>query len=92
MKDCHLQDNTPMGVGEIDRLGYEFGKILKEYRQVALLSQEELAFRCGLDRTFISMLERGKRIPTIKTVFLIAKELGYQPSILIKTLEDRMNR
>lgn len=65
----------------------EFGLVLKKYRNESGLSQEELALRCGLDRTFISMLERGKRRPTINTVFSLAKALNIKPSAMIKEVE-----
>ena len=42
-----------------------FGKVLKDLRLDAGYSQEKLALDCGLDRTFVSMLERGKRQPSI---------------------------
>ncbi|MGX5488160.1 transcriptional regulator [Bacillus thuringiensis] len=42
-----------------------FGVILQEQRLNAKMSQEELAFNSGLNRTYISLLERGKRKPTI---------------------------
>jgi len=38
-----------------------FGQILKEQREKAGFSQEELAFEAGCNRTFISMLERGNQ-------------------------------
>ena len=37
-----------------------FGKVLREIRMEKSLSQEELAHVCGLDRTYISLMERGK--------------------------------
>ncbi|MEC2677522.1 helix-turn-helix transcriptional regulator, partial [Bacillus cereus] len=37
-----------------------FGNVLQEYRLNSKMSQEELAFNSGLDRTYISLLERGK--------------------------------
>ncbi len=37
------------------------GQRIKELRTKQGLSQEEFAFRCELDRTYITSLERGKR-------------------------------
>lgn len=65
-----------------------FGAVLKGYRTRLELSQEELALRSELDRTFISLLERGKRKPTINTIFSLSKELGVSPHKLIKDVED----
>ncbi|PEA52934.1 transcriptional regulator [Bacillus pseudomycoides] len=68
-----------------------FGNILQEQRLISKMSQEELAFNSGLDRTYISLLERGKRKPTINTVFSLASALNIQPSQLIKELEQRLS-
>lgn len=64
-----------------------FGITLKKYRTNFGISQEELALRCGLDRTFISLLERGKRNATIVTLFKISKTLEFNPSDFIKEIE-----
>jgi transcriptional regulator with XRE-family HTH domain len=40
------------------------------------LTQEELAERCGLSQQYLSDLERGKRNPTIVTIYEIAQALG----------------
>lgn len=68
-----------------------FGKVIKEFRNNKKISQEELAHICSLDRTFISLLERGKRRPTINTLFSIAKGLEVLPRDLIKKTEEVMN-
>lgn len=64
-----------------------FGEVLKIVRKKAGMSQEELAYNSSLDRTYISLLERGKRKPTINTVFSIAKALQILPNELIKMTE-----
>ena len=66
----------------------KFGKVLKESRLRKSLSQEDLALECGLDRTFISMLERGVRQPSLSSIFIIAEALGIKPSRLVKNVED----
>lgn len=65
-----------------------FAKVLKEYRTNANISQEELAFRCELDRTYISLLERGKRNPTLNVLFNICTAIEISPSEFIKKIED----
>ena len=70
-------------------LAIEFGKILQTKRQEAGLSQEQLAQQCNLDRTYISLLERGLRQPTITSLFNISKVLGIKASELLKLLEDQ---
>ncbi|KNF08598.1 putative transcriptional regulator [Gottschalkia purinilytica] len=61
--------------------------VLKNNRHICKLSQEELAHRCGLDRTYISLLERGKRKPTINSLFAISKHLNLKLSEFIDQIE-----
>jgi transcriptional regulator with XRE-family HTH domain len=64
-----------------------FAKILKTLRINNKLSQEELAFRSNLDRTYISMLERGIHQPTISTLFALSKALNIKASVIIQLVE-----
>lgn len=64
-----------------------FGKVLRKLRESQSLSQEKLAEYCDLDRTYISLLERGLRQPTISTIFKIADALNITPSELVKKVE-----
>lgn len=52
-------------------------------RMEAGLSQEELAFRSGLHRTYISSVERGQRNVSLENIFLIAGALGVPASYLL---------
>ncbi len=49
------------------------GQRIKELRTKQGLSQEEFAFRCELDRTYITSLERGKRNISLENLEKIAK-------------------
>ena len=69
----------PMEKPEGKRVAAAFGKALKEQRQVSGLTQEELAHAAGVDRTYISLLERGGRQPTLTTLIAIAEILGVAP-------------
>ncbi|WAT32290.1 helix-turn-helix domain-containing protein [Pseudomonas sp. GXZC] len=53
-----------------------FGKALREFRKNRCLTQETLAFEAGLDRTYISVLELGRRSPTIDTLISLCEVLG----------------
>jgi transcriptional regulator with XRE-family HTH domain len=68
-----------------------FGKILKSARIKKNLSQEELAFQSDLDRTYISMLERGIHQPTLETIFKLSSALKISPSSLVKLVESEFN-
>lgn len=61
-----------------------FGQRVKTLRLQAGLSQEAFADKCGLDRTYISGIERGVRNPTLEVIGVIADGLG----INFKTLFD----
>lgn len=67
-----------------------FSEVLRELRIKNQLSQEKLAEYCDLDRTYISLLERGLRQPTINTIFKIAQALNIKPSELIATIESKL--
>ena len=49
------------------------GQRIKELRTKLGLSQEEFAFKCDLDRTYITSLERGKRNISLENLEKIAK-------------------
>lgn len=64
-----------------------FGQQLRKIREERKLSQEELALRSKLDRTYISLLERGKRRPTLNTIFALAAQLDIAPSEIVRIVE-----
>ncbi|WP_060203884.1 helix-turn-helix domain-containing protein [Sporosarcina koreensis] len=68
-----------------------FGKVLRKIRVEKSISQEELAHLCGLDRTYISLMERGKRKPTINTIFALAKGLNESPGDLVIETENLLH-
>lgn len=64
-----------------------FGVVLQKHRAALGLSQEELAFRARVDRTFVSRLERGLRQPTITTLFNLSDAMGVAAATLILDTE-----
>lgn len=60
-----------------------FAANLRKRRQAAGLSQEELAHRAEIDRTYISALERSVYAASIDVVGRLAKELGVEASDLL---------
>jgi transcriptional regulator with XRE-family HTH domain len=67
-----------------------FGRALREYREKASLTQEALALEAGLDRTFISLLERGKRQPTLETLFKLSKVLKVSAATLVSRTASQL--
>ncbi|MBK0017376.1 helix-turn-helix transcriptional regulator [Kosakonia cowanii] len=51
------------------------GQQVRSLRLQAGLSQENFAERCGLDRTYISGIERGTRNPTLEVLYILATAL-----------------
>jgi transcriptional regulator with XRE-family HTH domain len=63
------------------------GSELRKVREAAGMTQEELADRAVLHRTYVSMLEREKKSPSLAAVFLLCKALGIAPSEFVARLE-----
>lgn len=59
-----------------------FSANLRRARQAAGISQEELAERCEIHRTEVSLLERGGREPRLGTMVKLATALGTTPEDL----------
>lgn len=69
-----------------------FARNLRKRRHGAKLSQEELAYRAEIDRTYISALERSVYAASIDVVDRLATVLGIQASDLLvrpSTARDR---
>jgi transcriptional regulator with XRE-family HTH domain len=59
----------------MDDVREQLGQNLRDHRERAGLSQEELAELCDLDRTEISLLERGLRFPRLDTLVRLSRGL-----------------
>jgi transcriptional regulator with XRE-family HTH domain len=85
-------ENRPPGVSHspVDELPQLFGTVVRARRHAAGLSQEALAVAAGLDRTYISMLERGERTPSLGTVLMLARALDTTMTSLVQATERKM--
>ncbi len=63
------------------------GKRIREIRSTRGISQVELGFRCDLDRTYISSVERGHRNLGIANLNRIARALEVTPAALLSSRE-----
>lgn len=63
-----------------------FGNRIKAFREASSLSQESLAFKAGFDRTYISLVERGKRNLSLLNICRFAEALNVKPSDLLNDL------
>lgn len=59
-----------------------FGDRIRELRQESGLSQEALANRAGIHRTYMGGIERGERNVCLRNVFRLARALGVSPKEL----------
>lgn len=64
-----------------------FGIRIKKLRKEKNMSQEELAFQIGVDRSYMGFVERGERNPTLDKIVKIAKTLNISLPELLKTVK-----
>ena len=69
-----------------------FGSVVRELRESKGLSQEELSFACSRHRTYISLIERGRNSPSIRTLWMLAGALEVAPSQLIAMVEAKLRK
>jgi len=70
---------------------YDAGAVARTLRQARLdahLTQEHLAQQSGLHPTYISLLERGRSVPTLRAIWLIARCVKLRPSALLARIEE----
>lgn len=65
-----------------------FGEIVRFRRHKLGVSQEELADRCGLHRTYVSEIERGLKSLSLNALLSLAEALEVAPHLLVKEAED----
>lgn len=62
---------------------------LRSHRRRMQLSQEALAERCGLHRTYVGSVERGERNVTLSSLEVLARALGVSvPELLTPRSDD----
>ena len=64
-------------------LGQKIGQQIKNERRKRKLTQEKFAELCGLSVDYIGKIERGKQLPTLKTLYQMAKMLNTTLSHLL---------
>jgi transcriptional regulator with XRE-family HTH domain len=65
-----------------------FAQALQRARKQRKISQESLGFESGYHRTYISMLERGKMNPSLRTILSIAAALNMPAAELVRDVEQ----
>ncbi len=74
-------------MGVPSRLSAAFARVVRRHRARGGLSQEALAEAAGIHHTYVGLLERGKRTPTIDVAERVARALGRKLSTLIAEAE-----
>jgi transcriptional regulator with XRE-family HTH domain len=69
-----------------------FGARVRAERERLGISQEELADRAGLHRTYIGGVERGERNIGLLNLIRIARSLGVSSATLLSDLDKRSDR
>lgn len=74
------------------RVGLAFGAALRAARKHRGMTQEQLAAAAGCDRTFPTLLENGRRTPTLGTLMRLAEALGTSAESLVEDTRAQMSR
>ncbi len=65
------------------------GQELRKAREAAGLTQEELAHRAQVDRTYISMLENNRKSPTIDLLLRLCAAMNTSAATIIRMVEQQ---
>lgn len=63
------------------------GRELREARKAAGMTQEELSFKAGVDRSYVSQLERDLKSPTLDMLLRLCKAMGVSASEMVARVE-----
>jgi len=61
-----------------------FGEVMRSRREELGMSQMQFHMKTGIDRTFISDLERGVQCPSLRTIYRVAAGLDIPPGNLVR--------
>ena len=66
----------------------EFGRAIRQLRVEQGISQEELAYRAGIDRSYMGGVERGERNASLKNILRVAAALEIPPTTLFARFDE----
>jgi transcriptional regulator with XRE-family HTH domain len=75
-----------------DDVAQAFGDALRAVRVNAGISQETMARRSGMERTYISGLERGLHDPCLSYVLRVAEFFKVAPATLVRDVARRLRK
>jgi len=76
-----------MEEAEVAKIRVIFGAKLRRYREAIGLSQEKLGFEADVSMRFISLLETGKRQPSLTTMVALARALNVSLGDLLSEID-----
>ena len=68
------------------------GQVLRRIRKERSMTQEDVAFKCGVDRSYLSYIERGLHQPSVAVLFKIARALDISPSTILAEVEKEIQK
>lgn len=74
----------------VENLNRALGIVLRKHREERGIAQERYALDIGVNRTYVSLVERGKRNPTVGSLFRFADGLGIAPEQIIAEARQLM--
>lgn len=67
-----------------------FGSVLRQRRAKHQISQEELAHRADLHRTYVSQIERGLKAPSLRVILSLAHSMGEAAHEMVREVETNL--
>lgn len=67
----------------MNELAVSIGQLIRPTRESKKIIQENMALRCGIDRSYLGRIERGEVNITIKKIYDIAETLNINPKELL---------
>ena len=74
-----------------DQVPARFGRLVREARHAAGLSQDELGYRAGVTRNYVGEIERGERCPSLVVVIRLVEALDLRLSKFLAPLDREPN-
>jgi transcriptional regulator with XRE-family HTH domain len=81
-----------MAAKQSDNFLKRFGETVRAVRESLGISQEELAARCKLHRTYVAGVERGIRNPSLKSIKKVAEGLGLTLAALFDNVGTKSSK
>jgi transcriptional regulator with XRE-family HTH domain len=88
----HLKGGRPVGAKSTDPvIARAFGQAVVALRTAQGVSQEALALKALVDRSYLGRLERGQNVPNLVGVVKIASALGCSAAALVNQFESEIS-